>query len=147
MFRHKKLKQGLYKPRHPQKYRGDPTKIRYMSSWELNFHTFLDNNSNVLEWASEELAIPYIKPTDNRIHKYYPDYWVKYKDKSGNIKIDLIEVKPAEQTVPSVSKNNRIRLIENVTYAINIAKWKAAQEFARNNGWGFRIVSKNEIFK
>ena len=76
MARH--FKQGYYTPKNPDKYVGDITKIRYMSSWELELHKFFDGNPNVIRWASEEIAIPYYKPTDGRIHKYYPDYWVNF---------------------------------------------------------------------
>jgi len=140
-------RQGRYIPKNPSKYIGDITKIRYMSSWEYEMHKFLDNNPNVIEWASEEIAIPYLKPTDNKIHKYYVDYYVKYIDKHGNIKTELIEVKPAKQTKLSRSKKTATQLHENITFAINVAKWKAAQEFAQKKGWMFRIITENQLFK
>ena len=45
------------------KYRGDPTKIIYRSLWERKFMIYCDANVNVLEWASEEVIIPYKDPT------------------------------------------------------------------------------------
>jgi hypothetical protein len=69
--------QGYFKPRHPEKYVGDVNKIRFMSSWELQADKFLDDNPNVLRWSSEEIVIPYVKPTDGKVHRYYPDYWVE----------------------------------------------------------------------
>jgi hypothetical protein len=30
---------------------------------------YLDENPNVIEWKSEEIAIPDISPVDNRIHR------------------------------------------------------------------------------
>lgn len=138
---------GLYKLRHPEKYRGNRTSIRYMSSWELNMHRFLDNNPNIIEWVFEGLAIPYIKPTDGKIHKYYVDYFVKYRDKNGNIKTELIEVKPEKQTKISTDRNSKTRLYENLTYAVNQSKWEAAAKFAERNGWSFRIITENQLFK
>jgi hypothetical protein len=37
----------------------------------------LDANENILEWSSEGIAIPYVKPTTGRVHRYYPDFWVR----------------------------------------------------------------------
>jgi hypothetical protein len=70
--------QGKYKPRHPEKYRGNIKDICYRSSFELEFMNWCDNTPSIIEWASEEVAIPYLKPTDNRIHTYYLDFWIKY---------------------------------------------------------------------
>lgn len=70
--------QGKYKPRHPEKYRGNIKDICYRSSFELEFMNWCDNTPSIIEWASEEIAIPYLKPTDNRIHTYYLDFWIKY---------------------------------------------------------------------
>jgi len=73
-----KFVQGIYYPRRPEKYKGDVKNIIYRSSWELQFMTFCDNSPSIIEWASEEIAIPYVKPTDKRVHYYYLDFWIKY---------------------------------------------------------------------
>ena len=57
---------GKYKPRCPYKYKGDPTKIIYRSLWELKFMRYCDSNMNILEWGSEEIALPYRSPVDNK---------------------------------------------------------------------------------
>lgn len=147
--RKQNFQQGWYAPRHPEKYKGDATKIRYMSSWELKFHQFLDNNPSILEWSSEEITIPYIKPTDGKVHRYYPDYWVKYRNKHGHLVQEIIEVKPEKQTrTPTTRGKRKIQqLHESVTYAINIAKWRAAQNFCRKYGMTFRIVTENQLFR
>jgi len=36
---------------------------------------YCDKNENILEWGSEEIALPYRSPIDNRVHKYYPDFY------------------------------------------------------------------------
>ena len=141
------FRQGYYTPQNPKKYRGDITKIRYLSSWEYKFNQFLDSNPNVLEWSSECIAIPYLKPTDRRVHKYYPDYYIKYKDKNGNIKQEIIEVKPKKQTRRSRSKNPKTRLYEDITYAINMAKWDACQNFCNKYNIKFRILTEQELFR
>jgi hypothetical protein len=136
------FKQGRFIPKNPEKYRGDVEKIRYMSSWELKFNHFLDNNANILEWASEEIAIPYIKPTDGRLHKYYPDYYIMYKNKTGNIVREVIEIKPKSQ----VNLKKRANLYEQLTFAVNEAKWRAAEQFCQHHGFKFRIVTEDHLF-
>lgn len=146
-------KQGYYTPKNPEKYLGDPAKIRYMSSWELETHKFFDNNPNVLKWASEEIAIPYIKPTDGRVHKYYPDYFIHYRTRDGELKWELIEVKPAQQTRQSRSRNQRTKIYEDITYAVNVCKWQAAQAWCEKQTqltgkpYVFRIITERSIFK
>ena len=141
------FKQGWYKPKYPEKYIGNVHNIRYLSSWELKIHKFLDMNPNILAWSSEEIAIPYLKPTDKKIHKYYPDYFIKYKNRKGQIVQEIVEVKPVEQTRPSRRKNSKYRLYENMVYAINAAKFKAASKFCKKNGIGFRVVTQEHLFK
>jgi hypothetical protein len=142
----KNFQQGYYQPKNPHKYVGDTSKIRYMSSYELETHAFFDNNDRVLRWASEEIAIPYLKPTDGKLHKYYPDYWVEYVNRNGEIIHEIIEVKPASQTrIPRA--NTKHRLYEQLTFAVNTAKWQAAQAFCEAKGWKFRIITEKSIFK
>ena len=114
--------QGLFTPRHPDKYVGDLTKIRFMSSWELHMDQFLDNNPNILRWSSEEISVPYIKPTDGKVHKYWPDYWVEYKNKKGDIVSEIWEVKPAAQIAAPKSrgKKKKTQVRESLTYAVNV---------------------------
>ena len=70
---------GKYKPKYRSKYKGDPTKIIYRSLWERRFMVYCDENPSIIKWASEEVIIPYRSPLDKRIHRYYPDFWVKTK--------------------------------------------------------------------
>lgn len=144
-----KFRQGYFTPTHPEKYKGNIEKIRYMSSWELSFHQFLDTNPHILQWSSEPFSIPYIKPTDGRIHRYYPDYWVEYKNKRGTIIHEIIEVKPESQTKPPVrrGKRKKTQITEQIMYAINTAKWASAQKFCDRNRLKFRIVTEQQLYK
>lgn len=142
----KNFQQGKYVPKHPEKYVGDVTNIVYRSSYELEMNQFLDNNVRVLHWSSEEIAIPYIKPTDGRVHRYFPDYWVEYADKDGVIAQEIIEVKPYSQT-RSPRGNHKHKLYEQITLAINVAKWKACSEFCKQNNMKFRIITEKKLFK
>lgn len=141
-----RFKQGYYVPRHPEKYIGDITKIRFMSSWELATHEFFDNNPNVLHWSSETIAIPYIKPTDGRLHKYFPDYFIEYINSAGEVVQEIVEVKPASQTRTARS-NSKHKLYEQLTYAVNVAKWEAAAKFCAERNIKFRIITEKAIFK
>ena len=91
---------GRYIPRNIRKYRGDYKNIIYRSSWELKFMKYCDLNDSILEWGSEEVVIPYRSPLDNRIHRYFVDFYIKVEDMNGQIKKYLIEVKPKRQTAP-----------------------------------------------
>lgn len=145
--------QGYFTPTNPGKYIGDITKIVYRSSWELQFNKFLDSNTNILNWASEPFPIKYIKPTDNKIHEYWPDYYIKYMNNSGAVIEELVEVKPKKQTQPSTSRVSRHRLYENLTFAINTAKWESAvrycEQIKQQTGRDiqFRIISEDQLFK
>ena len=77
---------GRYSPSYPRKYKGNPSNIIYRSLWERKFMVYCDLNQNILEWGSEEIAIPYRSPIDNRVHRYFPDFYVKLKETTGKIK-------------------------------------------------------------
>lgn len=141
------FKQGWYTPKHPEKYVGKLDKIRYMSSWELKTHKFLDNNPNILKWSSEEIAIPYVKPTDNRVHRYFPDYWVLFRNKQGQNIQEIWEVKPFSQTRKPRSRKTKTRLYEDAQYIINMAKWSAAQQFCNKYNLKFRILTEKDLYR
>ena len=114
----------MYQPRNSKKYEGDPSKIVYRSSWERLFMEWLDLNPDVISFQSEEFYIPYISPVDNRQHRYFVDFKVKFANGSTL----LIEIKPAHQTKkPVPRKGKKVALLESEvrTYAVNYAKWKA----------------------
>ena len=95
-----KTYKGYFKANNPQKYRGDPTKIIYRSSWELKLMLYLDSHPDIIWWQSEEVVIPYLSPIDNRIHRYFPDFLVKKKKADGTVEVEMIEIKPKKQTRP-----------------------------------------------
>ena len=138
---------GKYKPKHPEKYAGDADNITYRSLWELRVMKYLDDNSAVLSWASEELAIPYISPVDNRPHRYFPDFIVKARTKEGGVQTMLLEVKPKAQTKePKKPKRQTKRyLTEVMTWGVNQAKWKAAMEFCADRKWVFKLITEDEL--
>ena len=136
-----------YRPSFPKKYKGDPNNIICRSSWERKFCHWCDLNENILEWGSEEFFIPYISPVDNRVHRYYPDFIIKVKESTGKIKTYVIEVKPARQTVPPKKKSRVTKsfLYEAQTYAVNQAKWKAAEEWCADRLLEFKVITEKEL--
>jgi len=138
---------GKYYPSFPRKYKGDPTNIIYRSLWERKFMVYCDKNQNILEWASEEIAIPYRSPIDNRVHRYFPDFYMKVKETNGKIKNYVIEVKPAKQTKPPTKPKRQTKgyIREAYEYAKNQAKWKMAKEFCADRQWEFKVVTEKEL--
>ena len=137
-----------YKPSYPSKYKGDPNNIICRSSWERKFCYYCDHNENIIEWGSEEFWIPYLSPVDNRVHRYFPDFIIKVREQSGEIKKYVIEVKPKRQTIPPVQtskKRTRTYITEVKTYAMNQAKWEAAKEWCKDRMIEFRIITENEL--
>jgi hypothetical protein len=138
---------GKYKPSHPEKYKGNPTNIIYRSLWERRFMKYCDLNENILEWGSEEIALPYRSPLDGKIHRYFPDFYIKVRESNGQIKKYIIEVKPKKQTVePKVRQRKTKGYIFEVTeWARNQAKWQAAKEFCKDRLWEFKIITEDEL--
>ena len=138
---------GYFKPKNPQKYKGNPTEIVYRSSWECRVMSFLDNNPSVVQWSSEEIVIPYLSPIDRKVHRYFPDFYIKVKDKNGKIKEMIWEIKPKKQS-SQPKKQSRITqryINEVVTWGINEAKWKAAEEYCLDRGWQFKVLTEEDI--
>ena len=137
---------GLFKPKNPKKYKGDPSNIIYRSSWERKVMGWLDDNQNVIWWASEELPIPYVSPVDRKVHRYFPDFIVRIKRKAGLEKTLVIEIKPHKQTQKPVQKRKTKRFIsEAATYAVNQEKWRAADLFCQEQGWEFLVLTEKDL--
>jgi len=138
---------GRYQPSRPNKYRGNPRNIIYRSLWELKFMQYCDSNKHILEWGSEEIALPYRSPIDNRYHRYFPDFYIKVKESTGRIKKYIIEVKPKKQCIePKVQKKKtRSYIYEVCEYAKNQAKWKAAKEYCMDRGLEFKVLTEDEL--
>jgi hypothetical protein len=137
-----KFARGKFTMKHPQKYVG--TKVpTYRSSWEWSFMNFCDNNENVQKWASEAIQIPYRDPLTGRQTVYVPDFFIQYMDKNQRVLVELIEIKPASQTIlerVGKSKHNQMQFIKNQ------AKWAAAGIWCKQQGIKFRIVNENDLF-
>lgn len=140
-------KQGKWFPKNPFKYKGDVNNIIYRSSWEKRFLIWCDLNPSVVEYASEEIVIPYLCETDGQWHRYFVDAYIKIKDKDGNIKTFLVEIKPYKETLPPKfpGKQTKRYLTEVQTFIKNQSKWKAASRFAKQRDAEFVILTEKEL--
>lgn len=134
---------GKFKPKNPNKYRGDSNNIVYRSLWERNTFRWLDETESIKFWASEEFFIPYRCATDNRIHRYFIDVWFE----NVNGEQYIVEIKPKKETAPPKNPGRRTRkyISESLTYIKNQSKWSAAEEFATNRGWKFVIWTEDTL--
>ncbi len=137
-----KFARGKFNMKHPEKYVG--TKMpTYRSSWEFSFMKFCDLNENVQKWASEAIQIPYRDPLTGRQTVYVPDFFIQYVDKFNRTHVELVEIKPASQTIlERVGKNK----YNQAQFVKNQAKWTAANIWCKQQGIKFRIINENDMF-
>lgn len=139
--------QGVFKPLHPEKYKGNVHNIVYRSSWELRMMSLFDSSTNVIQWSSEEIVIPYLHPADRKMHRYFTDFYVK-RIVNGKIIEQILEIKPDKQTRPPVitgKKPTKTVLKEQATYLINQSKWAAASKYCQQKGWQFVVITEKHL--
>ena len=135
-----KFHQGIYEVKNPRKYVGKH-RPRYRSGWELKFMRILDTHPNILAWASEAHRIPYRNPATGKNTHYVPDFFIVYEDKNKQRKAEMIEIKPAGQTLAHAKSNT-----QKAAAIVNEAKWQAAKVFCDRQGVGFRVLTEHELF-
>ena len=139
---------GKYIPINPKKYIGNSSQIIYRSLWERKLMVYCDRNDNIIEWGSEEVIVPYRSPWDGKMHRYFPDFYMKVKQNSGGIKKFIIEVKPKAQCKePTKTPKRKTRkwYKEVQTWGINQAKWKSATDYCENRGMEFKILTEDHL--
>jgi len=139
---------GKYTPKNPAKYRGDPSNITYRSLWERKFMYIVMIAKSIMEWGSEEVIIPYISPLDGRVHRYFPDFYIKVKQHNDKIKKYIIEVKPKKQCSPpdpKPSKRTKRWFSEVKTWGVNEAKWRSANSWCLDKGMEFKILTEDDL--
>lgn len=142
-----KFHKGKFNPKHPEKYKGDPSNIIYRSQWEKDFMGWLDSKSYVVAWNSEEFSIPYISPVDGLKHRYFPDFLLQLRTKIG-IETWIVEIKPFKQThLPKKPKRQTQRYLKEVeTFAVNDAKWEAATQFCKENNIKWKVLTEKDLY-
>ena len=139
--------QGRFQPQNPQKYRGNLNEIYLRSSWEYKFARWCDLNSNVLEYGSETIVIPYRWSVDGKVHRYFVDFYIKVQQTNGMIKKFLVEIKPHKQTIePVIPKRKTKYFVEEVlAYTKNMDKWEAARNFCADHGMEFIVLTEFDL--
>ena len=143
-----KTLKGKFRPKNPDKYKGNAGNIVYRSSWELKFCNYCDLREEVQSWQSEEKCVWYFDPVTKKKRRYFPDFIVHYQRKDGIMVTDMVEIKPASQVKgPPKNPKKKTKAWHNavMTYVTNQAKWAAAQGYCESRGWNFRIVTEKEL--
>jgi len=136
---------GKYRVKNRDKYQGDPDNIVFRSLWEKNAFRWADSNPQVVKWSSEEVVVPYLFEADKRVHRYFVDMKIRYKDG----RTVLVEIKPHKETSKPKYPGRRTKryLEESMTFVKNSNKWKAADKYAKERGWKFEIWTEKTLDK
>ena len=143
-----KTLKGKFRPRNPDKYKGDYTNILYRSSWERMFMKWCDEKPQVKKWQSEEKAIWYWNPVQKKNCRYFPDFIIEVERKDGIVMQEMVEIKPYRQVVgPPENPKRRTKawVGQVMTYMVNQAKWSAARKYCEDKGMNFRLVTEKEL--
>ena len=143
-----KTLQGKFRPRNPEKYKGNPSEIVYRSSWELDCMRWFDTREDIIWWSSEERCLWYDNPVSKKKARYFPDFIICYNRKDGIQVTEMIEVKPASQVKgPPVNPKRKTKAWINAvhTYIINQKKWEAASKVCEDRGWNFRLLTEKNV--
>lgn len=134
---------GKFNPKNLNKYEGDWRRIEYRSLWERQVFRFCDDNDAIVRWSSEEVIVPYRCKTDNRVHRYFVDLKITFK----NGDTYLVEIKPKKETLEPKKRSSKSKgyLTEVLKYVKNISKWESADEYAKQRGWKFEVWTEDTI--
>ena len=135
-----KFQQGRYTLSNPDKYLGKRTP-HYRSGWELAVFRMCDNHPAILGWGSETHRVPYRNPLTGKQSTYVPDLLIVYKDRKGRNHAEIVEIKPASQTLGEARTQ-----AQKAAAVVNQAKWDAANYLCDKNGWKFKILTEKEIY-
>lgn len=147
VYNQKTLKQGYYRPVHPEKYKGDVGNIIFRSGLELKFYRFFDHNPAIMRWNSEQVVVPYTADVDGKNHRYFVDAWLKVKTRGGKTQEYLVEIKPYAFTLEPPQQNRKTQTYQRKVfeYIKNLNKWKAADKYAKKKGMKFIILTEKDL--
>lgn len=134
---------GKYVVKNKSKYKGNASNVVFRSLWERSVFKWCDETTDIIQWASEEVVIPYVYDVDKKYHRYFMDLRITF----SNGKTILVEIKPEKETKPPAFNGKRTKgyISEGLTYVKNMNKWSAAQNYAADRGWGFEIWTENKL--
>lgn len=141
MARKSNWAKGEFTPKNPEKYIGTYPCI-YRSSWELAFMNKCDTHPSIQQWASESIKISYYNPFKRRQTVYIPDFLVHYVNRAGESIVEILEIKPAKQSVDNLAKDRNSK----AALALNKIKWAAAGQWARKHGMRFRVMKETDMW-
>ncbi|QER40862.1 heteromeric transposase endonuclease subunit TnsA [Acinetobacter suaedae] len=109
-----------------------PNGNRYESSLERDLMILMDFDPSVHLYTPQPLVIKY-QSSDGKNHRYTPDGLIEYRsrDKSKKANVILVEVKYRSDFV---NKFNEV-----------LPKFRAANLYAKNMGWEFKIFTDDRI--
>ena len=107
---------------------------------------YCDKTKEIIEWGSEEFAL-YYRGVDNKVHRYYPDFFMKVRQPNNTIKKFLIEIKPKYQTrKPQPGKIKSAYYKKALmTYETNRRKWATAFAWCKKRNMTFKILTEEHL--
>jgi hypothetical protein len=145
----REFRQGIYRPLNKEKCLNKASSpVVFRSNLEARLFKILDMNPSVVKWSSEQTIIPYINPIKSKqsgkqeISRYFVDAYMELKI-DDSIKKYIVEIKPESQTKKPEASNRKKQstiLYENTMYAMNVAKWKAATEYAKKKNMDLNFL-------
>jgi hypothetical protein len=143
---------GRYLLKNPKKYMGVGTNPIYKSGHECRMMAWFDTNEKVIKWGYEIINIPYFFPVDSKIHKYSIDFYSEVINNQGVIKKYLTEIKsdgdleiPKKPSNPTTQNMKRYKN-KMIIHIRNTCKWKAAEQFCKQAGITWQLLSTRDIF-
>jgi hypothetical protein len=153
---------GYYILTRPERYMTKGVdRVKYKSSWEMEFFKVCDGNPLVTKWAYEPFDISYYSPALMKQSLYRPDVYLEICYTDGRTEKWLIEIKPvAYSVVPTPPKppppgcqdpekharyQKRMAAYQrkSLDVATNYAKWEAAEAWCKENGVNWMIFNEN----
>jgi hypothetical protein len=97
------------------------------------------------------VVIPYFWEVDQKVHRYYPDIYMKIKNRDGEIVKYILEIKPIKDTVVKqpkrMTEKAKQQYIDNIlVVSKNKCKWEAAEKFCKEKGMIFKVLTEKELF-
>ena len=108
---------------------------------------YADINPKVKYFSIEPFNIPYVKPLDNKVHRYFIDMYLEFINGSKFI----VEIKSKGETIRPIkpkklTSKSILNYKESVeTFIVNQAKWKSAKEFAKEKNLKFVILTEEQL--
>ena len=108
---------------------------------------YCDHTEKVVEWSSEEIAIPYRSPKDNRYHLYFPDFYMKVRNTNGSIQSYLVESEPKAQVEGPQSSSKEDQTIPNGGRDLchQPSEMGSSERILQGQLWQFKIITEREL--